>query len=284
MTEEITPPTAYQKSLVEWRAEMDASLRAENSWLALAGLLWLQEGTSTIGRGAGNTLVLPGGGTPVELGRFTLERGQVSFSTRHRGLVKVNHAACEQAILQPDVSGEPDIIEAGDLRMILIQRGKLFGIRVWDNSREERRTFPGRIWYTIDPSYKILADFIEYDPPKSMLIPSVLGKAEEEFATGEIQFQLEGRAFKLDALSAGAGGLFVIFSDLSNEDSTYPAGRFLVTEPPAGGKVELDFNKAYNPPCAFTPFATCPLPPPQNSLEIRVEAGEKFRKGLHGHG
>lgn len=261
---------------------MDASLRKENGWLALAGLFWLHQGDNTFGSAATNDIVLPDP-SPEQAGAFHFGEGRIHLLPSGSGDLRINGRTAGYHALEPDISGEPTLISMGPLCMIIVQRGERIGVRLWDNSREARRTYPERIWFPGDPAWRLEADFEAHDPPLSLPIPNVLGEATEEPGVGQVRFSHADGLHRLEALQTEAGGLRLIFADRTNGLETYPSGRFLRCPPPEDGRVVVDFNRAYNPPCAFTEFATCPLPPRQNILDLRVEAGEQVhpRPGSH---
>jgi uncharacterized protein (DUF1684 family) len=269
--------TAYIQSIEKWRQEMDAGLREPGSWLALAGLFWLQPGENAVGADPGCAIRLPAG-SPEFLGTLRLEAGQVfwSLASRSRQAVEIDGGFMNRALLYPDLPGPATRLTFEALTLIIIRRGERWGVRLWDNNKPARRAFPGRVWFPISSKWRIQATFQAFHPPRHMAIPNHLGDETDEAIPGIIGFELGGRAFQLHALDEPAGRLRLIFADQTNGHQTYPAGRFLVTQPPAEGQVWLDFNLAYNPPCAFTAFATCPLPPSSNSLRTGIEAGERF--------
>jgi uncharacterized protein (DUF1684 family) len=159
---------------------------------------------------------------------------------------------------------------------VLIRRGDRLGVRLWDARRPERTSFPGRRWYPVDPAWRLAASFDAHTPPVSLRVPSVLGETHVEHSIGRVSFLIAGEAHALEALPEETGELFLIFADPTNRDVTYPSGRFLYTDPPEAGQVIVDFNRAYNPPCAFTSYAICPLPPAENRLSVPVAAGEIY--------
>jgi hypothetical protein len=186
--------------------------------------------------------------------------------------------------MRPDVAGAPDVLEMGTLSMNVIKRGDKYGIRLKDKNSAVRRGFLGLKWFDVKEDYRVEARFVSYPQPKPVKVPNVLGQSESMPSPGYAEFTLNGKAVKLDGVMEDpqAEQLFFILRDQTSGKETYGAGRFLYADLPKGGKVVLDFNKAYNPPCAFTPFATCPLPPPQNWMPVRVEAGE-MAYGKAGH-
>ena len=160
--------------------------------------------------------------------------------------------------------------------MVVIERGGLTGLRIWDNNRIERRTFPGRSWFPVDSEFQVQAEFKEHAAGRTIVIPNVQGEQEEVQSLGTVTFTLRNLEGHLEAMEAADNRLFIIFKDSTSGAITYPAGRFLVSEEIMGRMITLDFNRSYNPPCAFTAFATCPLPPEKNHLDFPIEAGEMY--------
>lgn len=262
--------------LDRWRDSMDAALRKENGRLAVAGLFWLRQGENTFGPAETNDIVLPAP-SPPRAGVFLLKEGRVHLNMLQPSALQVTGLATEDAALEPDASGEPTLVSCGPLTMIVIQRAQGLAIRLWDNRRLVRETFPGRVWFAADSTWRIEAVFRPHDPPRLIRIPDILGDSVDETSIGRVEFDRGGRRHRLEALPTESGGLWLIFGDRTNGRETYPSGRFLVCPPPEHGRTTVDFNRAYNPPCAFTEFATCPLPPRDNLLDLSVEAGERYR-------
>ncbi len=267
-------PSAAQDSYVagveKWRGAQEAALKAEGGWLSVSGLYWLKEGVSTMGAGPSCDIVLPQSSTSGTVGRVTFGSGKVVFSPASGVTAKVNG--------QPTSSESIDLSQArvsvGSLTFVAIQRGKRTGIRLWDTNSKARREFKGQHWFPVDEKYRIEAKFISYPTPKTMPITNVLGDTSMVANPGYVVFSIEGKECRLEAEAAGEG-LFFNFRDGTSGRETYPAGRFLDAPGPQNGTVLLDFNKATNPPCAFTDYATCPLPPLANYLKVRIPAGEK---------
>ena len=296
-------PAAYQKEIETWRAERIAGLRREGGWLALVGLFWLEEGENRMGSDPGAKVVLPQGKAPAFAGTL-VRRGDAVTLQPAAGLVpplEVEAAAKADAtpdkaagaemkpvagpfVLEVDAKGRPTVLHLGSLSFYLIKRGDKLGVRVKDAKAQALASFKGLDDFPVRPDWRVVARFEPYQPPKPIPIANVLGQTNDEPAPGAVVFEREGKSYRLDALQESADGkLFIIFADQTNGRETYGAGRFLSTDmPPKDGRVVVDFNKAYNPPCAFSSFATCPLPPRQNRLALRVEAGEKkFGEGHH---
>lgn len=275
----VASDPAYTAEIEQWRQAREARLRSADGWLSLAGLFWLKEGENGAGAGPSNDIVLPKGSAPERLGVFEFHNGAVSFRSASDITVTVNGSPATSAALKPDSSDSPDILRSNGLTMYVIQRGDRYGIRLKDRNSEARRTFSGLQYFPVNPEYRVKARFVAYSPARLIAIPNILGQVEQDPSPGYVVFKLHGRELRLDPITED-DSLFFIFKDLTSGKQTYPPGRFLNTDMPRNGEVVLDFNKAYNPPCVFTPYATCPLPPEQNNLPIAIEAGE-LRYGGH---
>jgi uncharacterized protein len=273
---------AYQQSFEKWKTELVEDLK--ENWLPLAGLFWLKPGANSFGAGATNSIVLPEGSAPAQAGEFDLEGKEVTvkFSSGTKATIAGKPASV--ARLQPDISGKATVIELGKLRMHVIVRGERVGVRVKDLNSPAVRNYRGPIFYPLSAAYRVTARWQPSDGKKMVDVPNVLGDVTPTPVAGEARFEINGQDVSLTALGGDARkGLFFVFRDLTSKTDTYPPGRFLETGPVVDGTVVLDFNEAYNPPCAVTPYATCPLPPRQNRLTVAIPAGEKYdhRAGLH---
>ena len=260
--------TGENAETAKWRADYEASLKAPNGWLSVAGLFWLHAGDNIVGSDPQSDVVLPSG-APKRAGVMKLAGGKVTFENKQ---------------LKSDASGKPDAVKIGDVTMTIIERNDKIGVRMKDPNAETRRDFTGCKWFAPDPAWRVHAKWVAYAKPKKIAITNILGMTDQEDSPGYAEFSLKGQSTKgqtirLEPVSED-GGLFFIFKDATSGKNTYGAGRFLDTDLPKSGELELDFNKAYNPPCAFTAFATCPLPPKQNVLTAAIEAGEK-KYGKH---
>jgi uncharacterized protein (DUF1684 family) len=267
----------YRQTILEWRKGRDESIRRENNWLALAGLFWLKLGRNRIGSDPNNEIQLPER-APGSLGVFDYDGKSVTLRVNGGNNVMVNGKPVNFAMLQPDTVEEPSFIDIDDIRLVVIQRGNRLGIRMWDNQREARRSFPTRIWYDVDENFLLPARYTPYDRPKTALFPDMSGENSEFPVDGFIAFNFEGKEYRLDVTKEDDDSIFVRFWDPTSETEAYPTGRYLVADVDQDGNIELDFNRAYNPPCAFTDFATCVFAPEQNRLDFKVLAGEKFKK------
>lgn len=277
------PPTP-EEEVIAWRERRHASLAKEDSWLTLVGLAWLGEGDNSVGSDPTSVVTLPEGKAGARVGTMRLEKGKVTFVPAPEAAITSEGKPVTEAIeLKPDTSGSPTMLQSGPVRFYVIERGGKLGVRVKDNDSAARKNFKGIDSYPIDPKWRIEARFEKYDPPKQLPITNVLGQTEPQPCPGAIVFEVDGKEYRLEPILEGDDpDFFVIFGDATNRTTTYGAGRFLYTAPPdANGKVIIDFNKAYNPPCVFSPFATCPLPPKQNKLPLAIEAGEKRWEGEH---
>jgi uncharacterized protein len=280
---------AYTESLQKWQADRAASLMKEDGWLSLVGLFWLKEGENKFGSGTTNEVVFPKGKAPQVAGSFWLKEGKVRLTAVPAAKISIVNAPDKSgsepvtaADLKADADeGGPTVLRLGSIRFNVVKRIDRFGIRVKDSESPTRREFKGLEYYDIDPKWRIEARVEPYNPEKKIPITNVLGMTEDETSPGALAFEIDGKTYRLDPiLEQGETDWFVMIADETTGKETYGAGRYLyVTPPGADGKVIIDFNKAYSPPCAFTSFATCPLPPRQNHLPLRIDAGEKKYAG-----
>jgi len=267
----------YRQKILEWRTERDAGIRRENSWLALAGLFWLKPGRNEAGSDPACEILLPRR-APAHLGYFDCSGQAVSFHAAGGSQILVNDRPADSPLLQPDVTENPSFITLDDIRLVVIQRGGKLGVRIWDNQREERRSFPALTWFEIDGKYCIPAHYTAYAETRMGIFPDVNGEDSELPLDGYAAFQFEGREYRLDGSREKDGSLFIRFRDPTGRTETYPAGRYLTAEIDTEGRLELDFNRAFNPPCSVTGFATCVFAPEQNHLDFKVAAGEKYKR------
>ncbi len=272
----------YQKDIEKWQSDRLASLTKEDGWLTLVGLFWLKEGENKFGSDPANSIALPKDKAPQLAGSFWLENGRVRLAARPGVEITANGKVVAALDLKDDNDDSgPTILKLGTLSINVVKRGDRIGVRVKDTESPTRRSFKGLEYYPIDPKWRIEARFEPYQPLKTIPITNVLGMTDDESSPGALAFELGGKTYRIDPiLEKGETDLFVMIADETTGSETYGAGRYLYVSPPdASGKVVIDFNKAYSPPCAFTNYATCPLPPQQNHLPFRVEAGEKKYAG-----
>jgi uncharacterized protein len=276
-------PEAHRAEIEAWRAKRMASLKREDGWLTLVGLFWLQEGENRLGSDPrANRIVFPKDTTPATLGSLDLSKGVVTLrAAPDAGLTSAGQPVTTLT-LRSDAEGPPTVVGRGRISFFLIKRGDRLGIRVKDSANPVLLGFHGIDSYPIDHRWRFDARWEPYRPAKTIPVPNILGSVDQEKSPGAVVFEVGGHPYRLDAVQeAGSEDLFLIFGDQTNGEETYGGGRFLYASPPdKDGRVVVDFNKAYNPPCVFTPYATCPLPPSQNRLALRVEAGEK-KYGSH---
>jgi uncharacterized protein len=252
-------------------------LQSEDGWLTLVGLGWLKQGANSAGSDGKADVVFPEG-APKEVGTFTRAGGSVTFQPAPGVGVTRDGKPFGGGPVQSDHEGqtEPDILQVGRFRFQLIDRGQRIGVRIKDPEARARREFKGIPRYPTSATWRVTARWEPVDPPKELAVPNVLGEIERSPSPGTAVFTVAGKEYRLTpVLEPGSPELFFVFADETNRTETYGAGRFLYADPAKDGTVILDFNRAYNPPCAFSAFATCPLPPKQNRLALRVDAGEK---------
>jgi len=276
---------AFRAEIERWRAGRLERLIAEDGWLTLTGLYWLEPGENRFGSADDGAVVLPDPSVPEIAGFLVVgPDNTVTARAEQDSGVLVNDEPLSTAVLRSDAEGAPDVITAGRISFYIIDRGGRLGARVKDPQNEARRSFAGIENFPIDEAHKVTARFEPYDAPREVAIPTVLGQDTSMLATGLLRFTIDGREQTLEPYvgSPEDEHLFLIFRDRTSGDSTYGAGRFLSAEAPGeDGTTVLDFNRTYNPPCAFTPYATCPLPPPQNMLDAAIEAGEMYSGAAH---
>lgn len=282
-----TPRAADQKTeragVEQWRSERITELTSDTGWLTLVGLFWLNEGPNTFGRASTNTLVLDHPRLAATAGTFVLADRHVTFKADPDSGITHGGQLVTTIDMVSDAKESPTVVSSGPLRMFIIERAGKLGVRVRDVDSPWRRNFRGVEYFPIDPDWAVEARFEPYDPQRRIPIVNVLGLEEDKVSPGALVFTRKGRQFKLDTVleSPESRDLFVMFADQTSGHETYGAGRFVDVPFAADGKTVIDFNKAYNPPCAFNNFATCPLPPSQNRLELKVTAGEKNYVGPH---
>lgn len=278
----VTPAASYEQELEQWKANRLAGLKSEDGWLSLIGLFWLKEGENRFGSDPTYEIVLPDGKAPAQAGTLRLVAGKVTLEAKPEAKITSQGRPVATLELQSDENGAPTLLDMGSLNFNVVKRGDRFGLRVRDRANSARAEFKGTDYYPAERKWVVNARFEPYQPPKRVPIQNVIGMEFEETSPGTLAFEVDGRPYKLEALKEqGSEQFFIIFADQTNRTETYAAGRYLYADPPgADGTVRLDFNRAYSPPCAFTKYATCPLPPPQNRLALRVEAGERYL-GLH---
>jgi uncharacterized protein (DUF1684 family) len=264
-------PASYRAEIDKYRRDRVAELTAPDGWLAVRGLFWLHDGENTAGSDPSSDVRLPAR-TASRLGVFHVSKDGVSFDADPAAVVTAQGTRVTAARF----TREEASIETSGVTIAVIRRGDKIGLRMWDPEHPNRTRFPGLKYFPLDAVYHVQAKFVPYDALKPVKVPNVLGQLVTMQSPGYVEFRIKGATYRLEPVyeTAKHEDLFFIFKDLTSRTETYEAGRFLHTPLPKDGAVDLDFNRAYNPPCAFTEFATCPLPIKENQLPIRVPAGE----------
>lgn len=273
---------AWLESLERWHAERNDEIGGPDGWVTLVTRSWLPEGASKIGAAATNDIALPADHAPPLAGAVVREGPHLRFVAAAGVPVTVDGAPMSEFEIRDDSDGHPTVWTLGSLTFRVIKRQDRFALRVKDSAAPARTAFKGLSYYPSNPAWRLRARLEPAPPGKTLRIVNVLNQLEDMPSPGTLKFEVGGRTYELDAVSErGRAGLFLLFKDATSGHGTYPPGRFLYTDAPAAdGTVELDFNRAFNPPCAFTSFATCPLAPSQNQLPLRIEAGERY-EGAH---
>jgi uncharacterized protein (DUF1684 family) len=272
---------AERAHMDEWRAQRVSSLTGDNGWLTLAGLFWLKDGDNSFGRSAANSLVLDNPALAATCGSFVVTGHKVRFVARPgSGVTRAGQPVTELE-LTSDLDGEPTVLESGSLRFFVIERAGNLGVRVRDLRNPRRLDFRGLDYFPVSTAWVLDARFEPYEPARHIRIINILGMEQDMISPGAVVFTRNGREWRLDTVLEEPGDkeLFIMFADSTSGHETYGAGRFLYIPLPSAGRARVDFNQAYNPPCALNDFATCPLPPPGNRLQLRVDAGEKTYAG-----
>ena len=272
----------YIADIEAWHDKVETSLRRDNGWLTLAGRFIMKPGVNTFGTGKDNDIVFPSqliGTGPERLGTLTVTAGKVVLNTALGVAMTADGKLFTGERIMGTDSGKRDWISLDRIAMHIIERNGTYVLRLADNQSEVRKNFPGRIWYETNPAFLVDAKFVPYPPGRTISIVNVIDEVSDEPCPGYVVFKLKGKTHKLDVIGED-GGLFFVIRDGTSGKTTYRPSRFLLVEkvPAPNTTFKLDFNKAYNPPCAFSEFTTCPLPPKQNIMQTRIEAGEKYRK------
>jgi len=268
--------------IADWRAKRLASLTSATGWLTPIALYWLKDGENTFGRASTQDFSLDDAALSPDTGAFVLTQGRVRYVAHALSAMTYLGSPVTSLELKSDADERPTELVAGSLHFMLIERAGHLGIRVRDSVSPNRAQFKGLQYFPVRADWHIQARFEPYNPEHRIPIVNILGMEQEMISPGALVFEREGRTWRLDAIrEAGDEDLFVMFSDATSGKQTYGAGRFMYVELPQGDRVDVDFNEAFNPPCAFTDFATCPLPPQQNRLDLTVDAGELKYERAH---
>jgi uncharacterized protein (DUF1684 family) len=271
----------HRAEVEEWQAARVRGLEQPDSWLTVVGLIWVEEGLTSIGSDPDNDVVFPGEDVPPRLGTLTWHDDTFLFQFDPAATARRPAEAADSIPLTVDSQGRPTVVTYGSLTWFLIERYGQIGIRLKDSEAEARLSFHELDSYPIDLAWRIAGRFDRYDPPREFPQPNVLGMPSTSTSPGAVVFEVDGEEYRLDVTgNPDARQYMIVLGDETNGTETYGGGRFLNVEAPGDdGWVVLDFNKAHNPPCVFTAFATCPLPMRQNRLAVRIEAGEKMYHG-----
>jgi uncharacterized protein (DUF1684 family) len=267
----------YIKQIDDWHKKRVERLKADDGWLNLVGRFWLKKGKSTFGYAKDNDIVVATSKLPEHIGTFTFKDSVVTFRSYQGVNVLYKGNPVKEIVMIDDQKKDLTVLQIGSIKFNLIVRDTLYGIRFRDLNSELVKNFNDIERFPVDESWDIKAKYETHNPPKEIIVPNVLGQMNKEKSPGAVVFERNGKTFKIDAVNEGDNYLFLIVADETSGEETYGGGRFLyVKKPDSTGVIDLDFNKAYNPPCVFTKYATCPLPPEQNYLKLRIDAGEKM--------
>jgi uncharacterized protein (DUF1684 family) len=270
----------YIAEIDQWHQKRIERLKDENGWLTLVGLYWLKEGDNIFGTDKGSDIVFPEN-APQNIGKISLKDSVITLYVNEEVNVTNEGKSIKEINLEHDLTGNPTILDLGSFRWYIIKRGDRYGIRLRDINAPLKDKFNGIERFPVNEDWKITASFEAYDPPKVISLPTQLGTVEEEPSPGAVVFEKDEQTYRIDAVDTGKR-LWLIFADETSSKETYGAGRYLyIDKPDSTGKVIVDFNLAYNPPCVFTKFATCSFPPKQNFLKLKITAGEKMWEKNH---
>jgi hypothetical protein len=268
--------------IADWRAKRLASLTSETGWLTPIALYWLKDGENSFGRATAQDFSVDDAALAPDTGAFVLAQGRVRYVAHASNAMTYLGSPVTSLELKSDAEEKPTELVAGTLHFMLLDRAGHLGIRVRDSVSPSRSQFKGLQYFPVRSDWHIQARFEPYHPEHRIPIVNILGMTQEMMSPGALVFEREGRTWRLDAIrEAGDDDLFVMFSDATSGRQTYGAGRFMYVELPKGDRIDVDFNEAFNPPCAFTDFATCPLPPEQNRLALSIDAGELKYERAH---
>ena len=268
------PDDPYHTEIAKFQHDREALLKTDTGWLTIAGLWFLTQPATTFGSDPLNDIVLPES-APGRAGTFVMRDGNVSVKAAHGVTFQLNGKSMTAADLTPDGQGPPDRFALGDLQLWVHNSGERLSIRMRDQNNPLRKTFAGTSWFPVNQAYRVEATFTPYAKPKIIEVPNILGDIDKMPIPGIVTFTIDGHEQQLEPVAeTGDPQFWFIFRDLTSQKETYPAARFLYAAPPVNGRMTLDFNKAQNPPCAYNPYTTCPLPTEQNRLRTRIEAGE----------
>ena len=276
-----TEDPAFVQEEEAWRQAREENMQKPNSWLTIAGLYWLKEGENRFGTAPDNDIQLPEGSAPAQVGKFVRHGDQIRFEAHKNLPITIEGKTVRGKTLRSDTDGKPDILELNELRMWVIKREDRYAIRMRDFNAPAFKEYKGLTFFPPRQKYRVKGTLIPYESPKTVTVPTAVGTKSEMISPGLVSFQIGKKKHTLQAFGAGpdAKSLFFVLRDGTSREETYGASRFMTANVLEDGTFDMNFNRAYNPPCAYTKFATCPLPPPENILSVRIEAGEM----IYGH-
>jgi hypothetical protein len=269
---------AVVKEIETWRAEHEKSYT--NNWATIEGLHFLKPGTQTAGSAPDNDVVLIAS-LPAHLGTFAVASDAVTFAPNPEAAITINGEKASTRVLRDDGAEETDVVEANGATVVVHLSGKRISLRVKDPNGERARSFQGFDWFPLSRDYRVLGRFSRDAKPRDFQVVNTFGDVDTYQSEGVIEFELNGAKLHLRPFTSTSepGRFYIVFNDASSGEETYDAARFLYSDLSKDDTTVLDFNEAYNPPCAFNPFTTCPIPLPENRLPVKVLAGEKKYRG-----
>jgi len=272
---------AFYKEVEEWHQRRINALTSETGWLTLAGLFWLEQGDNTFGSASDNDLIFPED-MPKYMGSFNLQDSIVTLTVNENISILNDSLSVTKMKLINDHHEDRTDLSYGSYSWYILKRQDKYGIRLKNSAHQRLKNFTGIDRFPVDIKWRVKAHLEKYDPPKNIKVANVLGQVSEMSSPGKLHFKFDGKEYTIDPFSSSPGRYWIIFGDKTNEIETYGAGRYLYIDAvDENGETYIDFNQSYNPPCAFTPYSTCTLPPRQNILDLRVTAGEKSWHGDH---
>jgi uncharacterized protein (DUF1684 family) len=264
---------AYRNEVDQFRQRREAGLKAEDGWLSVVGLHWIHQGDQKLGSDPGCDILLPAR-APAVVGSLTMKADKAEFRPAEGMKIMRGGAPFGGGEIRSDADGSPDVLEVDGIRLIVLKRGSRYALRVKDSQSEARASFGGLRWYPISEDWKITARFVPAPSKTRLIFDTIVGEQDVTTSPGYVVFERDGKTYKLQAAGEPDGSLWLVFRDGTSGRTTHGGARQLVVPAPRGDTVVLDFNKTVNLPCAYIPFATCPLAPPQNRLGLAITAGE----------
>ena len=279
-TSSAMPSDPYHAEVTKFRQNREATLKSDTGWLTIAGLWFLTQPQTTFGSDPLNDIVFPAS-APPRAGTFEMRNGAVTVKAAEGVTFELNGKPVTQMEMKSDVPGPADRLMLGkDLQFWIHNSGARLSVRLRDQNSALRKEFTGLTWFPIDPAYRVEAAYTPYDKPRIVDVASLVGDVDKTPIPGTVTFTMKGQEYTLEPFAEPDDPQFwFVFRDLTSQKETYPAARFLYAPAPVNGRMTLDFNTAVNPPCAYNPYTTCPIPTEQNRLRTRIEAGETYESG-----